>query len=47
VSITLNFTPIFAWIGAITCAIIAIWLLVYLAAWVRALLEVLGIWRRR
>lgn len=43
-TITLNFTSIFAWIGGLVCALVMLWALGWLIRGVLAMGEFLGIW---
>lgn len=43
-TITLNFTTIFAWIGGLVCLAVSLWALMWIVIWIRAAGEFLGIW---
>ena len=47
-TITLNFTSIFAWIGGLVCLVVSLWALTWIVTWIviyiRAAGEFLGIW---
>jgi hypothetical protein len=44
VTITLDFTSIFAWIGGLVCLVLTLWGLGWLISTIRAMGEFLGIW---
>lgn len=43
-TITLNFTSIFAWIGGIVCMLVSLWILGWVIYGIRGYGELLGIW---
>ena len=43
-TITLNFTSIFAWIGGLVCLVVSLWALAWIVIWIRAAGELLGLW---
>jgi hypothetical protein len=43
-TITLNFTTIFAWIGGLVCAVVTLWVLGWVIWGIRGAGELLGIW---
>jgi hypothetical protein len=44
VTVTLDFTTIFAWIGGLICAAVTLWLLGWGVIYIRAVGELLGLW---
>lgn len=43
-TITLDFTAIFAWVGGLICAAVTLWLLGWGIIYIRAAGEFLGLW---
>ena len=43
-TITLNFTNIFAWIGGLVCLVVTLWALTWIVIYIRAAGEFLGVW---
>jgi hypothetical protein len=44
VTVTLDFTTIFAWIGGLVCAAVTLWLLGWGLIYIHAVGELLGLW---
>jgi hypothetical protein len=44
VTVTLDFTAIFAWIGGLICAAVTLWLFAWGIIYIRAIGEFLGLW---